>query len=111
MPNVVLSKGGETVCGEVPDNTNLIVKAGIKQFPYPAMRYGCGMGRCAKCACRVVAGAESLPEPNWKESRTLGPERLAQGYRLVCQLWISHDIELVQDVEPIKPAVPVTNGA
>jgi ferredoxin len=43
----------------------------------------------------VLNGAEHLPEPNWKERKQLG-ERLAQGYRLVCQLWINHDIELVQ---------------
>ena len=103
MPSVILEKGGETLRGEVPDNTNLVVKAGVKQFPYPALRYGCGMGKCAKCACRVLAGADHLAEPNWKEQRTLGAERLVQGYRLVCQLWISHDIALVQDVEPIKP--------
>lgn len=112
MPTVVLTKGGETLRGEVPEKTNLVVKAGIKQFPHPLMRYGCGMGRCAKCACRVVAGAADLPEANWKENRTLGTDRLAEGYRLMCQLWITHDIELVQDVDPIAPAkAPAeTNG-
>ena len=106
MPRVVISKGGETLEGEVGENTNLVVKTGIKQFPYPMLRYGCGMGKCAKCACRVTAGAEALPAPNWKEQRTLGP-KLGEGYRLVCQLWIHHDIALEQDVEPVKPA-PLT---
>ena len=106
MPTVVLTRSGETVRGEVPPDTNLVVKAGIRQFPYPALRYGCGMGKCAKCACRVLAGAEHLAEPNWKENRTLGADRLAEGYRLVCQLWVQHDIELEQDAEPIAPAPP-----
>ncbi|HVL77373.1 MAG TPA: 2Fe-2S iron-sulfur cluster-binding protein, partial [Noviherbaspirillum sp.] len=58
--------------------------------------YGCGMGKCTKCACIVLAGGENLPAPNWKEKKRLG-ERLAQGYRLACQLWITHDVELTQD--------------
>ena len=107
MPTVAITKSGETLRDEVADNTNLVVRAGIKKFPYPLLRYGCGMGRCAKCACRVAAGAEHLPEPNWKEQRIIGAERLAQGYRLVCQLWIHHDIELEQDKDPIPP-LPAT---
>ena len=54
------------------------------------------MGKCGKCASRVVAGAEHLPPPNWKENERLG-ERIAAGYRLVCQQWIAEDIELAQD--------------
>lgn len=106
MPKVTITKAGETLSGEVPDNTNLVVKAGIKQFPYPMLRYGCAMGRCAKCASRVTAGAEHLAAPNWKEERILGLERLAQGYRLVCQLWLHHDIALEQDAEPVQPLPP-----
>lgn len=98
MPKVVLHKGDETFTDTVNDNTNLVVRAGIKQFPYPNLRYGCGMGRCAKCACKVIAGAEHLPDPNWKEKKQLG-DRLEQGYRLICQLWLTHDIELVQELE------------
>jgi ferredoxin len=96
MPNVVLHKHGQRHQDEVPAGTNLVVRAGIRQFPYPALQYGCGMGKCAKCACRVLQGAEHLPAPNWKEKKQLG-ERLDAGYRLVCQLWVEHDIELAQD--------------
>lgn len=96
MPIVVFHKGDETFTDEVKDNTNLVVRAGIKQFPYPNLRYQCGMGKCATCACRILAGGEHLPEPNWKEKKQLG-DQLAQGYRLACQLWITHDIELRQD--------------
>ncbi|SDR49754.1 2Fe-2S iron-sulfur cluster-binding protein [Paraburkholderia tuberum] len=96
MPTVVFHKNGATHQGEVKENTNLVVRAGIRQFPFPHLRYECGMGKCSKCACRVMSGAQHLPEPNWKEKKQLG-ERLAQGYRLACQLWIEHDIELAQD--------------
>jgi ferredoxin len=96
MPTVVFHKNGATYEGEVKENTNLVVRAGIKQFPFPHLRYECGMGKCSKCACLVMSGAEHLPQPNWKEKKQLG-ERLAQGYRLACQLWIEQDIELAQN--------------
>ena len=96
MPNVVLHKRDEAFRGEVTAATNLVVRAGIRQFPYPHLTYGCGMGKCGRCACRVLAGAENLPPPNWKETKRLG-ERIGQGFRLICQLWITHDIELLQD--------------
>lgn len=96
MPKVVLRKNGERHEGEVRPNTNLVVRAGIKQFPFPHLNYGCGMGKCSKCMCKVLQGAEHLAEPNWKEKGQLG-ERLNAGYRLACQLWINHDIELSQD--------------
>ncbi|HEY1931947.1 MAG TPA: 2Fe-2S iron-sulfur cluster-binding protein [Acetobacteraceae bacterium] len=81
---------------EVAENSNLVVRTGVRRFPYPHLTFGCGMGKCGKCACRVIAGAEHLPEPNWKESARL-EQRIAQGFRLMCQLWISHDIEIEQD--------------
>jgi len=102
VPTVTLHRDGQTYRGEIDTNTNLVVKAGIRQFPYPNLRYGCGMGKCAKCACRVLDGAEHLPEPNWKEKQRLGPH-LEQGYRLLCQLWLSHDIEIEQDKVPLAP--------
>jgi ferredoxin len=102
MPIVVLHRNGQAHEGEVNPNTNLVVRAGIRQFPYPHLRYECGMGKCAKCASRIVAGAQHLPPPNWKEKKQLGP-RLEEGYRLMCQLWIDNDIELVQDDVPVPP--------
>ena len=102
MPLVTFHKHGQVFREEVKPNTNLVVRAGIKQFPWPNLNYQCGMGKCATCACRVLAGAEHLPPPNWKEKKQLG-DRLEQGYRLVCQLWLEHDIELLQEATP-QPA-------
>ncbi|MCC8397620.1 (2Fe-2S)-binding protein [Paraburkholderia sp. MMS20-SJTR3] len=101
MPVVVFHRNAEIYRAEVKENTNLVVRAGIKQFPFPHLRYECGMGKCARCACRVLAGGEHLPAPNWKEKKQLGA-RLDEGYRLACQLWIEHDIELEQDDLPVE---------
>jgi ferredoxin len=98
MPKLTFHKAGQVHAGEVPENGNLVVRAGIRKYPWPHLRYGCGMGKCGKCACRVLEGAEHLPEPNWKETKQLG-ERIDLGYRLMCQLWLSHDITLEQDEE------------
>ena len=96
MPRVVLHKDNEVYSDDVAADSNLVVRAGIRRFPYPRLTYGCGMGKCGKCACRVVLGAENLPAPNWKETKRLG-DRIDAGYRLMCQLWITHDIELAHD--------------
>lgn len=103
MPKVLFHKLGASHEGEVRENTNLVVRAGIKQFPFPHLRYGCGMGKCSKCACEVLAGAEHLPPPNWKEKKLLAAN-LDRGYRLVCQLWINQDIELRQDSDEVWAA-------
>lgn len=113
MPRVEFRKDGQAHVEEVADNTNLVVRAGIRKYPWPHLRYGCGMGTCGKCACRVLAGAESLPAPNWKEQKRLG-DFLGQGYRLCCQLWLHHDIVLEQDAtelpRPPRPPAPATEG-
>jgi hypothetical protein len=39
--------------------------------------------------------AFTTPEPNWKELKLLG-DRIDLGFRLMCQLWVSHDLEIEQ---------------
>ena len=92
---VTFHKNDKVFVGEVPENSNLVVRAGVKKYPFPYLNYGCGMGKCGKCACRVLVGAGALPAPNWKEEKVLA-ERLGEGMRLMCQLWLSHDIALEQ---------------
>lgn len=101
MLAVTLHRNGQAYAGEVKENSNLVVRAGIRQFPYPHLRYECGMGKCAKCACRVLKGGEGLSPPNWKEKKQLG-ELLDEGYRLMCQLWIQKDIEILQDERALE---------
>ncbi|NOU97765.1 2Fe-2S iron-sulfur cluster binding domain-containing protein [Paenibacillus sp. LMG 31456] len=95
MPNVKLHhNNGELYEQEVAANSNLVVLAGIKKFPH--LKYGCGMGKCTKCMVTVLAGGEALAEPNWKENKMIG-DKLNDGCRLACQLYISEDIEIRQE--------------
>ena len=94
MPIVKLIQNGQIYEQEIVVNSNLVVLAGIKKFPH--LKYGCGMGKCTKCKIKVVQGGESLAEPNWKENKMLG-EKLNEGYRLACQLYITDDIEICQE--------------
>lgn len=79
---------------EINENENLVVLAGIKKFPN--LKYGCGMGRCTRCVSKIINGGENLAPPNWKEEKMLG-DKLKDGYRLTCQLFITHDLELEQE--------------
>ncbi len=99
MPRVLIHRNGESFEGEVKENANLVVRASISQFPWPHLAHGCGTGRCGSCASRVIAGGEHLPAPNWKEEKALG-SRLGAGYRLMCQLWLTADIEIAQEGPP-----------
>jgi ferredoxin len=103
VPFVTVHKGGQVFRDEVADNTNLVVKAGIRKFPYPNFKYKCGMGKCGTCTSLILKGGENLPEPNWKEKKTLGDEKLGKGFRLACQLWLHHDIELTQEFDALEP--------
>lgn len=101
MPNVRLHVNGKIIEQTVKDNANLVVLAGTRQLP--ELKYGCGMGRCTKCTCKIISGGKQLNEPNWKEKKMLG-ERVEIGYRLACQLTIVDDIELSQEeTMPKKP--------
>lgn len=97
MPKVIVHSADGTHEGEIAADSNLVVLAGIRKYPYPHLKYKCGMGKCSTCKSRILSGAEQLDEPNWKEKKVLGEEKLAEGYRLVCQLRIFEDIEIAQD--------------
>jgi ferredoxin len=94
-PTVKLHQNGQVYEQTIEPNSNLVVLAGIKKFPQ--LKYGCGMGKCTKCTIKVISGEEHLPEPNWKENKMLGEEKISEGYRLACQLYITNDIEISQD--------------
>ena len=96
MPIVKIIHDNKVFEKKVEKNTNLVVQAGIKKFPFPYLRYRCGMGSCGTCASRVISGSEKLSEPTWKEIKIL-KERLDSGYRLVCQFRVVEDLEIKQD--------------
>lgn len=108
MPKIILHVNGTIVEQDVKENANLVVLAGIRQFPQ--LKYGCGIGRCTKCTCQVINGAEELTPPNWKEEKMLG-EQLNEGYRLTCQLTIKSDLEISQEnisiQKPIKQSATI----
>ncbi|UOE57435.1 (2Fe-2S)-binding protein [Bacillus sp. CMF12] len=105
MPKVTLHVDGEIVEKQVKDNANLVVLAGIRQFP--ELKYGCGMGRCTKCTCIVLNGGDDLAPPNWKEEKMLG-DKVKEGYRLTCQMTIQNDIEISQENISVKPPKKTT---
>lgn len=110
MPKVKLYVDGTIIEQEVKDHSNLVVLAGIRQFP--KLKYGCGMGRCTKCACQVLEGAEALAAPNWKEEKMLG-DKVKENYRLACQLTITEDVVLSQEntaLEPLKKKASTSAG-
>ena len=67
MPFVRVISENKIIEENVTENTNLVVQAGIKKFPYPYLKYKCGMGTCGTCASLIISGKNNLPEP------TLGP--------------------------------------
>lgn len=94
MPKIRLHLENTVYEQDVPESSNLVVLAGIRKFPH--LKYGCGMGKCTKCACRILEGEEDLQEPNWKEVKMLG-DLVNDGIRLTCQLSIKNDLELTQE--------------
>ena len=95
MPIVKISHGNEVFEQNVKENTNLVVQAGIKKYPFPYLKYKCGMGTCGTCASKIISGAENLSEPTWKEIKVL-KDKLKLGYRLACQFRVFRDIEIEQ---------------
>lgn len=45
-----------------------------------------GKGTCHLCRVKVKAAGDGLPEPSAAERKGLGNMRLAQGFRLACQI-------------------------
>ena len=95
MPFVKIIHGDEVFEQDVNENTNLVVQAGIKKYPFPYLQYKCGMGTCGTCSSKIISGAENLSKPTWKEIKVL-KEKLDLGYRLVCQFRVFHNIVIKQ---------------
>jgi ferredoxin len=95
MPLVRLFHNNDVFEKKLDKNTNLVVQAGIKKFPFPHLKYKCGMGACGTCECFIVSGKENISEPTWKEKKIL-KEKLISGSRLACQFRIFDDIDLKQ---------------
>lgn len=96
MPLVRLFHDHDIFEKKLDKNTNLVVQAGIKNFPFPYLKYKCGMGSCGTCECFIISGKENISEPTWKEKKIL-KEKLSLGFRLACQFRILNDVDLKQN--------------
>ena len=95
MPIVKIIKGDKVFKKNVEPDTNLVVQAGIKNFPFPYLKYKCGMGSCGTCASKIISGGENLTKPTWKEIKIL-KDKLDFGYRLACQFRVKNYLEIKQ---------------
>ena len=96
MPILKIHVKDKVFQDEVEKNSNIVVKAGIKKFPFPHLKYRCGMASCGICICKVLSGKENLTEPEWKEKKLL-KDKIDNGFRLACQFRILGDVEITQD--------------
>ena len=96
MPIVRIHVGNKIYEDEVPLDSNLVVKSGIRKFPYPYLKYRCGMASCGTCISKILSGSENLTSPEWKEKKLL-KEKLNNGFRLACQFRVLGDITITQD--------------
>ncbi len=55
MPLVRVILESKIVEENVTENTNLVVQAGIKKFPYPYLKYKCGMGTCDEISMDILS--------------------------------------------------------
>ena len=53
-----------------------------------SLPFGCYEGVCETCCVVVEEGLENLSEINKQEIYTLGEDKIAQGFRLACQIKI-----------------------
>jgi len=54
-----------------------------------SLPFDCYEGLCETCRVLVEEGGENLSEVNDQEKYTLGEEKIAQGFRLGCQIKIN----------------------
>lgn len=52
----------------------------------------CGKGKCGKCLIKVKG---EVNEPTKNEIKAIDPEKLAQGYRLACEVIVEGDVNVV----------------
>ena len=73
----------DCITREVPDGAEIAFVADQVGASLP---FYCYEGSCETCRVLVLEGMENLVEVNEKERQTLGDEKVAQGYRLGCQV-------------------------
>lgn len=82
----IIFRPGE-VASLVSEGTNLLESA--SQAGYIIETPCGGAGKCGKCAVRIVSGT---PKPSASEKKLLPADKLAQGYRLACQSYVTRPL-------------------
>jgi len=79
---------------EVPEGISLNLMETLKAYEYD-MRATCGgMALCADCHCKIIDGADHLPEPQDAELITLDSRPdAAMNSRLACQIRVAENID------------------
>ena len=70
MPLVRVISENKIIEEKVSENTNLVVQAGIKKFPYPYLKYKCGMGTCGTCASLIISGKKKITRTYMERSKS-----------------------------------------
>jgi|TARA_B110000438_G_scaffold193075_1_gene184658 ferredoxin len=70
---------------ETPDGSEVCF---IVDKAKASLPFDCFEGVCATCCVLIISGKENLNQVNDQEKYTLGDEKLAEGYRLGCQIRI-----------------------
>ena len=70
---------------ETPDGSEVCF---IANKVKASLQFDCYEGICETCCVLIEEGAENLSEINEQEKYTLGEQKIAQGYRLGCQIKI-----------------------
>ena len=73
----------DNIFRQEPDGTEIALLADRAGASLP---FYCYEGVCETCRVMVVEGMSNLSKTNDKERQTLGDEKIAQGYRLGCQI-------------------------
>lgn len=56
------------------------------------LKIPCGKGKCGKCLVKLDG---EVNEPTKNELKAISPEKLAEGYRLACEVIVEGDVNVV----------------
>lgn len=104
MPKVVILGQKEL---DVRSGTNLLQLIQEQRYDDQLPATCGGQGQCSTCAVRVLKGGGA---PNQNEIDVLGEEQLAKGWRLSCQITVTHDIEIEVPGYEVAEAIQIEPG-
>jgi ferredoxin len=82
------------LCSAAEANPNETVLDAARRADVPIGNSCGGVGVCARCCVRVLAGAENLSAPTTIELRVSAQRGFAAGERLACQAVVTGDVEV-----------------